>query len=318
MSSIKHAATIRTRLGIHFTLTSIALLSSHGVEAATTLSITGSPAQSVLAAHYYYFEPSAHSPAGSKLAYSVSNKPSWAQFDAATGRLAGTPTPASVGTYANIVVSVSEGGQHASLPAFAVKVLPLANKAPVISGTPAASVTALQSYSFQPTASDPNGLRIVFGVWNKPTWLSFDATTGRLSGTAPAADVGVYSNIVITAYDGYSKAVLPAFAITVRAPVASAPPPPPPPVATSASVTVSWSPPTENSDGSPLINLAGYRVYYGTTATNLNSSVTLANPGLVRDVIENLTPATWYFAMTAYNTKGLESARTGTESVVVN
>ena len=318
MSSIKHSASIRTRLGIHFTLTSIALLSSHGAQAATALSITGSPAPSVVAAHYYYFEPSAHSPAGSKPTYSVSNKPSWAQFDATTGRLAGTPAPASVGTYANIVVSVSEGGQHASLPAFAVKVLPLANKAPLISGTPAASVTALQSYSFQPTASDPNGLRIVFGVWNKPTWLSFDATTGRLSGTAPAADVGVYSNIVITAYDGYSKAVLPAFAITVRAPVASAPPPPPPPVATSASVTVSWTPPTQNSDGSPLTNLGGYRVYYGTTATNLNSSVTLANPGLIRDVIENLTPATWYFAMTAYNTKGLESARTGTESVVVN
>jgi len=318
MSSIKHSASIRTRLGIHFTLTSIALLSSHGVEAATALSITGSPAPSVVAAHYYYFEPSVHTPAGSKLTYSVSNKPSWAQFDVATGRLAGTPAPASVGTYANIVVSVSEGGLRASLPAFAVKVLALANKAPVISGTPVASVTALQSYSFQPTASDPNGLRIVFGIWNKPTWLSFDTTTGRLSGTAPAADVGVYSNIVITAYDGYSKAVLPAFGITVKATAASAPPPPPPPVATSASVTVSWSPPTQNSDGSPLTNLAGYRVYFGTTATNLNSSVTLANPGLVRDVIENLTPATWYFAMTAYNTNGSESARTGTESIVVN
>jgi hypothetical protein len=317
MSSIKHSASIRTRLGILLTLTSIALLSSR-VEAAPALSITGSPAPSVMAAHYYYFQPSAHSPAGSKLAYSVSNKPSWAQFDAATGRIAGTPTPASVGTYANIVVSVSEGGLHASLPAFTVKVLALANKPPVISGTPTASVTVLKSYSFQPTASDPNGLRIVFGVWNKPTWLSFDAPTGRLSGTAPAADVGVYSNIVITAYDGYSKAVLPAFAITVKAPVASVPPPPPPPVATSASVTVSWSPPTENSDGSPLTNLAGYRVYYGTTATNLNSSVTLANPGLVRDVIENLTPKTWYFAMTAYNSNGAESARTGIESIAVN
>ena len=104
MSSIKHAASIRTRLGIYFALTSIALLSSHGAQAATALSITGLPAPSVVAAHYYYFEPSAHSPAGSKLTYSVSNKPSWAQFDAATGRLAGTPTPASVGTYANIVV----------------------------------------------------------------------------------------------------------------------------------------------------------------------------------------------------------------------
>src|SRR5260221_14694368 len=108
MSSIKHSASIRTRLGIHFTLTSIALLSSHGVEAATALSITGSPAQSVVAAHYYYFEPSAHGPAGSKPTYSVSNKPSRAQFDAATGRLAGTPTPARVGTYANNIIPASE------------------------------------------------------------------------------------------------------------------------------------------------------------------------------------------------------------------
>jgi hypothetical protein len=44
----------------------------------------------------------------------------------------------------------------------------------------------------------------------------------------------------------------------------------------------------------------------------------MVNPGLVRDVIENLSPATWYFAMTAYNAAGLESTRTETESMVVN
>jgi hypothetical protein len=29
--------------------------------------------------------------------------------------------------------------------------------------------------------------------------------------------------------------------------------------------TLSWTAPDENTDGTPLINLAGYRIYYGTS-----------------------------------------------------
>jgi fibronectin type III domain protein len=67
--------------------------------------------------------------------------------------------------------------------------------------------------------------------------------------------------------------------------------------------TLSWQPPTMNDDGTPL-KLKGYRIYWGLTEGNLSQSVTLDNPGLTRYVVEQLTPATWYFAATALSADG--------------
>lgn len=71
--------------------------------------------------------------------------------------------------------------------------------------------------------------------------------------------------------------------------------------------TLTWLPPTQNTDGSPLDDLAGYKVYWGETSFKLDHSVTLNNPGLTSYVVENLTQGTWYFAATALNRDGDES-----------
>src|SRR6185437_6839875 len=211
--------------------------------------------------------------------------------------------PRNVGTFSNIVICVSDGTSRRCLRAFAAKVLPLPDIAPVISGKPATAATVGSAYSFQPTASDANGLRIDFGIWDKPSWLTFDSTTGRLYGTPTAADVGTYSNIVITVYDGYYQAHIPAFAITVSAGSAA-----PAPLPTGA-VTINWTPPTENVDGSTLSNLAGYHLYYGSSQSNLNQVVDITNPGLASYVLSNLAAGTWYFAVTSVNADGVESPR---------
>jgi hypothetical protein len=80
------------------------------------------------------------------------------------------------------------------------------------------------------------------------------------------------------------------------------------------SALLTWYPPTQNSDGSALTNLAGYKVYWGTSPTNLSNSVTLTNPGLSSYLVEQLTPATWHFALTAVNSAGVESARSNVAS----
>ena len=150
------------------------------------------------------------------------------------------------------------------------------------------------AYSFQPAASDPDGDPLTFSIANAPRWASFSTATGRLQGTPTAADVGTYDNIVIGVGDGKATAALPAFAVTVLA------------VAT-GSATLSWTPPTTNTDGSPLTNLAGYRVYWGPAAGNYTSSVALNNPGLTAYVVGDLAPGRYYFAIKAVNTAGTES-----------
>jgi fibronectin type III domain protein len=71
---------------------------------------------------------------------------------------------------------------------------------------------------------------------------------------------------------------------------------------------LTWTPPTQNTDGTPLTNLAGYRVNYGASAQQLVQAAQLANPTATGHTISNLTPGTWYFGVKAYTTQGAESA----------
>jgi hypothetical protein len=162
-----------------------------------------------------------------------------------------------------------------------------------ISGTPPVQAVQDQQYSFTPTVA-PGGGTLTFSISNTPAWASFNASTGRLSGTPTSAHVGPYANITISVSDGTTTVTLPAFTITV---VGTA----------TGSATLTWNPPTQNTDGSPLTNLAGYRVYWGTSQNNLSNSTLLNNPGLASHVVDQLTPATWYFAVTAVNSSGVES-----------
>jgi len=260
--------------------------------------ISGTPATTATVGTQYAFVPTAADADGNALTYSVANRPSWATFDTSTGRLAGTPTSSHVGSYTGIVIAVSDGQASATLPAFQIAVTSgttTGNRAPVISGTPATSVLQGTAYTFQPTATDPDGDALTFSIQNPPSWATFNAATGRLQGTPTASNVGTFSNIVISASDGRTTTSLATFSIAVLA-------------FSTGSATLSWTPPTRNTDGSTLTNLAGYRIYWGPTAGNYTSSTTLNTAGLTSYVVENLAPGTYYFAVSALSSSGVESA----------
>ena len=97
----------------------------------------------------------------------------------------------------------------------------VANHSPTISGTPSTTLLQDTSYSFKPTATDPDtGDTLVFSIINKPSWASFDTTTGLLSGTPDNTDVGTTSGITITIDDQQgqlnSTASLQPFNLTVN------------------------------------------------------------------------------------------------------
>ena len=168
------------------------------------------------------------------------------------------------------------------------------NTAPTITGTPARSVPVGTPYRFVPSARDADGNPLMFGITGRPAWAAFDAGTGTLYGTPGPADVATYANIVISVSDGRATARLPAFSIAVQA-------------YSFGSVTVSLTPPTENTDGTALTNLAGYRLYWGRQPSSYTSSIGITNPGITAYVVENLASGTYYFAATAVNGSGVES-----------
>jgi hypothetical protein len=266
--------------------------------------ISGTPPTTARVGTAYSFRPTASDPDGDTLGFSIQNKPSWASFSTSNGTLSGTPTAS--GTHSNIIISVSDGKIKKSLPAFTITVSKpqTTNTAPKISGTPATSVTAGSAYSFKPTASDADGDKLTFSISNKPSWASFNTSTGQLSGTPSASNAGTYSNIVISVSDGRASVSLPAFSIKVNAQSAR-------------NATLSWSAPTQNTDGSTLTNLAGYRIHYGTSANTLSETIQVSNPGLTTYVIENLSPGTYYFAVSAYTSSGTQSALSNVVSKAV-
>ncbi|UJS26482.1 discoidin domain-containing protein [Thiothrix winogradskyi] len=175
--------------------------------------ISGVPATSVNVGAVYSFTPTTSDADSDTLTFSITNKPTWAAFDTATGKLNGTPT--DTGTTSGIVISVTDGKSAAvSLPAFVLQVVQQ-NRVPTISGVPATSVNVGAVYSFTPTASDADSDTLTFSITNKPTWATFDTATGQLSGTPVLADVGTTTGIIISVSDGKQTASLPAFALRV-------------------------------------------------------------------------------------------------------
>ena len=196
---------------------SIALCGAAAYATSDGLAISGNGYAQVIAGHSYSFTPTTKDPSGRKLVFLIANKPAWASFNSKTGQLWGTPGIAySPKWYSGIQISVSDGVSTAVLPVFGVAVKKPDIYPPVISGTPATTVNVGSPYSFRPSAKDPAGNLVWFLVWNKPSWASFNTATGQLSGTPTAANVGIYSNIVISAADGQKSASLPAFSIQVK------------------------------------------------------------------------------------------------------
>lgn len=188
-----------------------------------------------------------------------------------------------------------------------------------IAGTPSTSVVAGQAYSFQPSATDSSGRSVQYSVAGKPLWATFNQSTGALTGTPTTAEVGVNVDVQITASDGTTSAALPSFEITVNPSSSSststaasnAVPPSSAPSAnsTQGSITVDWVAPTENTNGSDLTNLSGFKVYVGTAPGQYTQSITVSSPSVLSQLITALTVGqTYFFAVTAVSSAGVESS----------
>ena len=180
-----------------------------------TPTISGTPNTIVLEDVPYSFTPTGADDDGDTLTYTITNKPTWATFSDSTGALSGTPTNVDVGTTTTgIVISVTDGVASTQLPAFSLTVIDV-NEAPIISGIPNTTVAEDSRYSFTPATTDADGNTLTYSITNKPTWATFETTTGTLSGTPTNVDVGVTTDIVISVTDGGLRDSLPAFDLVV-------------------------------------------------------------------------------------------------------
>jgi hypothetical protein len=169
-----------------------------------------------------------------------------------------------------------------------------------ISGTPLGEALAGQTYTFKASGIAQGGVPR-FEIENKPGWATFDPTWGRLQGVPRDADAGIWDGIRISLTNGIDRVSLPEFSIRVRTAGAS------------HFIAILWNPPSLNSDGSALTDLAGYRLYSGRTAAVLKRVATIG-AGLTRYALDSLEAGRYFFAMTAVNAAGVESELSETVS----
>jgi hypothetical protein len=204
-------------------------------------------------------------------------------------------------------VSPASSSTTATSPPPATSPAPSAGAPVALTGAPATSVAVGQSYLFQPKVTQGGGV-VTFKVQGQPTWATFDPDTGVLTGKPTAANVGTTGGITITGTNGSSSASIGPFAIVVKAQ---------PTTPTTGSASLSWMPPTENTDGTPVTDLAGYHIYYGTSASQMTSTITIAGAAETSYVVAGLVPGTYYFAVVAYNTAGVDSPQSNVGSKTI-
>jgi hypothetical protein len=178
------------------------------------------------------------------------------------------------------------------------------NAAPSITIVPEDTARVGVTYELVPVATDPDGDTLRFSASSLPGWASLDPNTGRIIGTPGENDEGIYESITLTVADATHSIVTPPFSITVVNDTAVAETP------GTGVAALRWEVPPSKVDGSPLDDLAGYRILYGHDAADLDNSVLITDPAVTSFQVTALGSGTWYFAVVAVNAGGLEGPPT--------
>jgi len=196
------------------------------------------------------------------------------------------------------------------------------NVPPIITVGAIADAQVGAPFDYQPAVQDPDRDTLQFKVDNLPPWASVDPASGHITGTPGPDDAGLYEAISITVADAKHKVVTAPFSIVVNPavnPAATADAEitvdseitgePAPELGTGVA-SLQWEMPPSKVSGEPLDDLAGYRILYGHSSSDLDQSVLILDPAVTSYQFTTLTSGTWYFAVVAISANGLEGPPT--------
>jgi hypothetical protein len=157
-------------------------------------------------------------PTGDMLYWSLNTNATWLNIDQSTGELTGTPQPDDAGTFwVNVTVSDGKGGFD--WQNFTLKVLPRVeiNLDPIITTQDRLTAEVGKIYSVDYDATDDRTAlsNLIWSLETNATWLELDISTGELSGTPNANQVGIYW-VQVTVSDGEGGSASTNFSLTVK------------------------------------------------------------------------------------------------------
>ncbi len=173
----------------------------------------------------YSFTYSATDVDGDTLMLSSKTLPSWLNFTVETGVLSGTPGTENLGDN-SVILSVTDGTETIDTEFTLVVTDPNGisdNNAPVPNSPTTLTANVGEEYRFTYSATDEDAEdTLTLSASTLPSWLSFDAVTGVLSGIPAESDIGSHS-VVLAVSDG-TETVTTSFTLeVVDPPVNNAP-----------------------------------------------------------------------------------------------
>jgi hypothetical protein len=124
--------------------------------------IAGTAPMAATTGQAYAFAPTATDADNDTVTFTIANKPAWAAFDAATGKLSGTPAATDIGTYSAVEIAATDGEAVSALPAFNITVAAAA----VAQGVAVAWTPPTQNADGS-TLTDLSGYKIHYGTTSK-------------------------------------------------------------------------------------------------------------------------------------------------------
>ena len=164
--------------------------------------ITSTPVTTAIENQPYSYDVEATDPnPGDTLTFSLEMAPAGATIDASSGLISWTPSAAQTGAI-DFTVRVTDDGAGALFAeqSFTVTVTDI-NQPPTITSTPVTIATENQAYTYDVEATDPDpGDTLTFSLVVAPTGATIDASSGLISWTPTAAQVGS-NNVTVRATD---------------------------------------------------------------------------------------------------------------------
>ncbi len=200
-------------------------------------------------------------------------------------------------------VTVTDNLGATATSSVTVVVVNSSNSAPTVNAGSNQTVQVLDTVTLTASASDSDG-SITDYLWrqvdNGAPSISINNFRNRIANfTAPQSNTTETYQFRVTVTDNDDATDSDLVSITVN-----------PTQSNTGQATVTWTAPTENTDGSTLNDLAGFTIYYGRNRNDLTNSAVINNSNQTSRTLRNLrNGTTYYFSITARNNSGIESER---------
>ena len=204
------AASFLDPRGIHFNYRLIVLAHPNLLPVFTTV-----PVVKTTAGKPYIYAASAFDPEGNTLHFALLGAPAGMTVNASSGLISWSPTTANIGTH-SIALQVTDGRGGLAEQDYVLSVLALPNRPPIFTSEPNLDATVGAPYTYQASATDPEGDALTFSVLSAPAGLTINAQSGMVQWSNPTpAQLGT-QNVVLKASDSQGGAATQVFQIVVH------------------------------------------------------------------------------------------------------